>query len=64
MKLYGMCGKSDPCFDRRFCTPERGSRSAENRLAFKHEEAGGELDAFDAEFEDIGPILIITKRPS
>jgi hypothetical protein len=40
MRLYGKCGKDDPCHDRRHCNPWRGSRTRENRNAFEKERQG------------------------
>lgn len=33
MRLYGKCGKSDPCHDHRHCVPEKGSRTKEKKQA-------------------------------
>lgn len=58
MRLYGKCGKADPCHDRRHCNPWRGSRTRENREALAFEEAAddplhpNEIDLALYEFEE------------
>jgi hypothetical protein len=43
VRLYGKCGCSDPCYDKRHCNPWRGSRTREHRRALRFERlANGE----------------------
>lgn len=43
MRLYGKCGCSDPCYDKRHCDASRGSRTREHRRALRYEKlANGE----------------------
>ena len=39
MRLYGKCGKGDPCYDRKHCDASRGSRTREKRRAMEFEKA-------------------------